>query len=312
MTKLPGAWKGAVLYLVAAVLWSLNGSVSKTLLAGGIEVTRLSQFRVSAAFVVLAVVVSVINPRAWRINGWRELRLLALYGIGGLALTQLMYFLAIWLLPVGVALVLEFTAPFLVALWVRFVRGQSVPRLVWLGLGVAMAGLATIAEVWAGFSLNALGVAAGLGAALGFSVYFLAGEGALHASPPRDSLSLSMWGFAFATLFWAVAAPWWDFPWHYLQGESEVLPGAVTADWILALYMVVGGTVLPFWLALAALRYLTAAQAAGIGMLEPVMASIVAFVILGELLSFWQILGGLVTLTGVGLAELARRSSPST
>lgn len=306
MTKLPGAGRGALLYLAAAFLWSLNGSVSKTLLAGGIEVTRLSQLRVSAAFVLLALVVSLRSPGAWRLHGWREVRLLALYGVVGLAFTQLMYFVAIWLLPVGVALVLEYTAPFLVALWIRFARGQGVPRLVWAGLAVAMVGLALITEVWSGFALNALGVAAGLGAAIGFAVYFLAGECALHAAPPRDSLSLSMWGFAFATAFWAVAAPWGDFPWAALSGESEVLPGVLTPNALLAAFMVVGGTLLPFWFALAALRYLTAAQASGFGMLEPVLASLVALGLLNERLSGWQVLGGLVTLTGVALAEVAR------
>ena len=309
MRSIPPLWRGVGLYLCAALLWSVNGSVSKTLLESGIEVARLSQLRVSGAFLLFALVVTLRDRGAWRIRSRGELALLVLYGVVGLAVTQWLYFLAIWLLPIGVGLVLEFTAPFLVALWARHVQKQPMPRRVWLGLAIALAGLALITEAWSGFTLDPLGVAAGLGAALTFALYFITGERALHGPPGRDSLSLSMWGFAFGTLFWSLFAPWPEFEWHYLQGTSELVGGWLLPNWSLAGFMVVAGTALPFWLVVSAMRHISAAQASGIGMTEPVMASIIAYLWLGERLSSWQVLGGALTLGGVGLAEAARRTA---
>jgi hypothetical protein len=75
----------------------------------------------------------------------------------------------------------------------------------------------------------------------------------------------------------------------------------------MAAWMVVMGTVLPFWLALKAMNHITAQQASAVGMTEPVLASAVALVVMGEVLSTWQIIGGLVTLAGIGIAETARQ-----
>jgi drug/metabolite transporter (DMT)-like permease len=78
--------------------------------------------------------------------------------------------------------------------------------------------------------------------------------------------------------------------------------------WVLALWLVVLGTVVPFSLSVGALRHLRAAQVGLVGMVEPVAASLVAFLWLGEELAVVQLVGGAVVLTGVVLAETARRS----
>ena len=289
-------------------MWSVNGSVSKLLLETGITSMRLSQFRASAAWLILFIVVVATNRAALKMHGWKEFRLIALYGILGVTMTQWLYFVGIQLLPVGVALIIEFTAPLMVALWVRFAWSFAIPRLTWLGLFVALAGLVFITEAWNGFTLNVLGVLASAGAAAALALYYLAGEKVLHQERPRDPLSLTMWGFAFAAMFWAVVQPWWDFPWEYFQGtispwgeKSVALPRVGLVTW-----MVVLGTVVPFWLGLVALRHISSQQASATGMTEPVMASLVAWLVMGELLSGWQIIGGAITLSGIFLAEWAR------
>jgi hypothetical protein len=72
----------------------------------------------------------VLRPRSLRV-GRRELGFLVLAGIVGIGLVQWFYFVAIARLPVGIALLLEYLAPVLVALWVRFVRGEQVRSRVW-------------------------------------------------------------------------------------------------------------------------------------------------------------------------------------
>jgi drug/metabolite transporter (DMT)-like permease len=295
---------GYGLYLIAAVLFALNGTVSKYLLLGGVPWQRLSQLRVTLAFVILLLVVVATQRHRLRLHRSEVPRLLV-YGVLGIAATQSLYFLAIQQLPVGVALLFEFTAPIMVALWFRFVLREPVRDRVFAALLLAMVGLAMVAQVWQGFSLDVVGVTAALGAAVALALYYLQGEKlVVH----RDPVSLTMWGFAFAALFWALAQPWWLFPWESLDITAEPVgaAGPAVPGWALVTYMVVLGTVVPFALVLASLRHLRATQASVVGMTEPVIASVIAYVLLGEALTPVQLLGGAVVLTGVLLAETSR------
>lgn len=298
---------GYALYLLAASLFALNGTVSKSILLTGIDASRLSQLRVTAAFLILLVVVAVTRPQRLRIARTEAWTLLA-YGILGVAMTQYLYFVAIELLPVGVALLIEFTAPLMVALWFRFGLRHHTPRIVWLGLFVALAGLAMVAQVWRGFTLDPLGVAAAFGAAASLALYFLIGDSVVRRQEPRDPVSLTMYGFGAAALFWAVAQPWWSFPWEQLTGLGYPLGEDSSGIPIVALcgYMVLLGTVVPFWLIVVSLQHIRASQASVIGMTEPLLASFIAWVALGEVLAPIQLVGAVVVLVGVYLAERYR------
>ncbi len=295
---------GYATYLVAATLFALNGSVSKILLLGGVPWQRLSQLRVTLAFLILLLVVALVRRSGLRLRR-AEVGRLAIYGILGIAATQSLYFLGIQKLAVGVALLIEFTAPIMVALWFRFVMREPVRDRVFLALLLALVGLAMVAQVWAGFSLDAIGVAASFGAAVALALYYILGE---KLVVDRDPVSLTMWGFFFASAFWAVVQPWWSFPWETLDITAQPLgaDGPTVPGWALISYMVILGTVVPFALVLQSLRHLRATQASVVGMTEPVIASLIAFVLLGEVLTPVQVLGGAVVLAGVLLAETSR------
>jgi drug/metabolite transporter (DMT)-like permease len=117
------------------------------------------------------------------------------------------------------------------------------------------------------------------------------------------------WGFGFATLFWTVAQPWWSFPGRTvgrvvsLQGA---LAGAHVPVWALVLWVVVLGTIAPFTLVVGALRHLSATRVGVTAMLEPVVATVVAWAWLQESLSAVQLLGAAVVLAGIGLSQTAR------
>jgi drug/metabolite transporter (DMT)-like permease len=269
----------------------------------GIPWYRLSQLRVTAACVLLVVIVAIINRQAFRLHR-SEVRRMAVYGVLGIATTQALYFVSILRLPVGVSLLFEFTAPIMVALWFRFVMREPVRDRVFGALLLAFLGLAMVAQVWQGLTLDLIGIVAALGAAAALALYYVEGE---KLVAHRDPISLTMWGFAFAAAFWAVLLPWWTFPWETLSftealgGYGPALPG-----WAYATSMVVLGTVLPFALVLQSLRHLRATQASVVGMTEPVIASAIAWVFLGEVLSPVQIVGGIVVLIGIVLAETSR------
>jgi drug/metabolite transporter (DMT)-like permease len=266
---------------------------------------RLTELRATGAFLCLAGFIAITAPGRLQVAR-DEIGLLIFYGIVGFALVQWLYFVSIERLPIGIGLLLEFTAPVLVALWARLVWHEPVRRRVWAALALALSGLALVAEVWQDVRLDAVGVAAGLLAAGSLATYFLTGE---HATARRDALSLTCLSLGVAALFWAILQPWWSFPFAAL-GESVSLQGTFESStapaWLLCLWMIVPGTVFPFVLSLGALRHLPATRVSVVAMVEVVLASFVAWVWLGETLSPAQLVGGGVVLLGVVLAQTSR------
>lgn len=292
----------------AAGLFAFNGTVSTLALDAGLPATRLTALRCLGAALGLLAVLAVVSPRRLRLRA-RDVPGLAVFGVVGIAGSQYLYYTGISRLPIGIALVFEMTAPVFIALYVRVVRRQRVRRTLWVALALALAGLALVAEVWeGGGSLNPVGVAAGLGAALCLTVYYLLGE---RATAQRDPVTLTFWGFLAAGLFWSVAAPWWDFDAGVL-GRRVVAPvsGWHVPVWALVLWIVVLGAIVPFWLSVAALRHLSSTTAGLVATVEPVFASAIAWPLLGQVLSGWQVAGGVVVLTGIALAQTARAPAP--
>jgi drug/metabolite transporter (DMT)-like permease len=230
---------------VAAVLWGINGAVSKTILSTGLSSERLAQVRSLGAALALVSILAVLAPGKLRLKR-RELPYVAVFGIGGLAFVQWFYFLAIHRLAIGVALLIEYLAPLLVALWARFVYHQHVRRRIWVALALALMGLGLIVNVFGGgTSLSTAGIMFALGGAFAYALYVLLAE---HVISDRGPVSLLAWGFLFASVFWAVLVPWWSFPGHTLTASTS-LGGNLHAYhlpvWLLALWMIGFGTSRP-------------------------------------------------------------------
>jgi drug/metabolite transporter (DMT)-like permease len=289
----------------AATLWAVNGAVAKVILASGISSLRLTQVRSGGALAGLVVVLLLTAPERLRVRR-RELPFLAVFGIAGLAFVQWFYFLAIHRIALGVALLLQYTAPLLVALWARYAYHEPVRRRIWIALALALAGLALIVDVRGGGRVSTAGVAFAAVAALTYALYVLMAERELGR---RDTLSLLAWGFLFASLFWAVIAPWWSFPASRV-GDSVSLLGNLDARhapvWALLAWVIVPGTILPFVLLVSALHHLPATRVGIIAMLEPVVATIVGWVWLDESLAAVQLGGAAVVLAAILLAQTAR------
>jgi drug/metabolite transporter (DMT)-like permease len=217
-------------------------------------------------------------------------------------MVQWLYFLALARIPVSLTLLIEFTAPLMVALWVRFVLRRPVRRRLWPALALVLAGLALVARVWAGLTVDGFGLVAAVVAACSLAAYYVVGE---YGVATRDPVSLAGLSFAAAAVFWAVVQPWWSFPFGRLTDPVAVL-GRAVPTWVLVLWVIVMGSVVPWVLVLTGLRSIGAARAGLVGTLEPVVASAVAWVVLGEALSRVQMAGGLVVVGGIVLAETAR------
>jgi drug/metabolite transporter (DMT)-like permease len=130
-----------------------------------------------------------------------------------------------------------------------------------------------------------------------------------HAVSWRDPASLSAYGFLFAALFWAAVQPLWRFPTGRLDESVSLLghlEGYALPVWLLLLYVVVAGTMITFLLVAAALRHISATRVGIIAMLEPVAASVIAFLWLGESFGTAQLIGGSVVLAAILIAQTSR------
>jgi drug/metabolite transporter (DMT)-like permease len=274
-------------------------------LDAGIEPARLTTLRCTGAAVGSLLVLKLVRPTSLRLER-REIPSIIVLGLSGAALLQWLYFVALDRIPVGIALLLEFTAPLMVAVFSSVVLRHVVPRTVWLALGIALGGLALVAQVWEDTGLDAVGVAAALAAAGFLATFHLLGK---HLLERRDPLVLSFWMFAVSSVFWAIAQPWWDFDPSVL-GESTSLLGRLDGFdvpvWVGVLWVIVLGTLAPYALEVAGLRHLSATTTGIVSMIEPVIAATVAWLWLEEVLNGVQLLGGALVLIGVGLVQVAR------
>src|SRR2546429_5626013 len=295
---------GYAMVAVAATLFAVNGTVSKVILGSGIGSEQLTEVRCAGAFAGLVLIALAGRPGSLRVHR-RELPLIVALGIA-LALVQWSYFFAIHRLDIRIALLIQYIAPFLVALWARFVFGEQVRQRIWLALALSLTGLTLIVELWHGGKLSGVGVAAAVLAAVCFAAYVLLAERGVRR---RDPISLSAWGFFFATLFWSLLAPWWNFPAGRVDDSVSLLGHLASSHlpvWLLMAWMVVLGTIVPFALVVGALRHISATRAGITAMLEPVVAIVVAWAWLGEWLDPVQLSGAAVTLAGIALAQTSR------
>ncbi len=296
---------GYTMVAIAATLFAINGTVSKVILGSGITAQQLTELRCVGALVGFVLLAAATSPGSLRIRT-RDLPLIVALGVGGLALVQWSYFFAIHRLDIGIALLIQYIAPILVALWARYVFNEPVRRRIWIALALSLAGLALVVEFWQAGKLSGAGLAAAALGAVTFAAYVLLAERGVHR---RDPISLSAWGFFFAAVFWSVLAPWWDFPSGRVDDDVSLLGNLATSHlpvWLLMLWMVVLGTIVPFALVVGALRHITATRAGITAMLEPVVAIVVAWAWLGEELELTQLSGAAITLAGILLAQSSR------
>jgi drug/metabolite transporter (DMT)-like permease len=303
MLRHPAA--GYAMVALAATLFAINGTVSKVILGSGIDSEQLTEIRCAGALLGLMAIALATRPASLPLHR-DELPLIVALGVGGLALVQWSYFFAIHRVAIGIALVIQFVGPILVALWARFVYGEHVRARIWVALALALAGLVMIVEVWQTHRPNAAGLTAAALAAVTYAAYILLAERGVRR---RDPISLSAWAFFFATLFWSVLAPWWNFPGGRVGDRVSLLGNLASSHvplWALMAWMVVLGTIVPFALVVAALRRISATRTGITAMLEPVLAIVIAWAWLGESLDPVQVSGAAVTLAGVSLALSSR------
>ncbi|WP_332661923.1 EamA family transporter [Aeromicrobium sp.] len=296
---------GYALVVLAAILFGLNGGVSRVAMGSGLSPESFTTLRITGAMLVFVAYAACFRRSALiRPKGSAMLLVIAL-GLIGVAALQLTYNVAIDRLPLGIALLIEYLAPVLVVLWVRFVRKEPVRGRMWLAVALAIGGLAVVSRVWNGLTFDGLGVIMALLAAVSFASYFLLGE---HNVGFDDPLRVILWAFVVATVAMNLIEPIWTTP--SLDGSTSLLgrlEDHSANPWLVVALVVVPGTVAPFFLEMVALRHLPATIVIVVAMLEPVIANVLGWAWFRESLTPIQVLGAIAVLAGIVLAQTSRK-----
>ncbi len=295
--------------LMAALLFGANGSVAKVVLGAGITPAQLTLFRSLSAALVGGAVLLATDRRALRVSR-RELLSLAVLGIVGVALMQWLYAVAIGKLPVGIALLIEYTAVLMVAVVGRVFFAEQVKPRLWLAIGCVLVGLAVVAQIWS-TDLAPVGLAVAGLAAVALAVYLMLGERLVTRTSP---LASAFWSMLFAALFWTAFSGWWHIDPATLTQRVSLgghLSGTVLPVWALLSYVMALGSFVPFLLSFVAIGRLRATPAGIVSTTEVVFGFAVAWLWLGEALDTAQVIGAFIVIAGVVVAQTARQRAPA-
>lgn len=295
---------GYLFGFIAALLFGANGSLTKVILDNGLNPAQVTQFRTLGTCILAGAVLLVVDRSAFRLKP-RQIAVMAVLGIAGIAALQVTYAYAIQLLPVGIALLFEYLAVLIVAVVAFFFLKEKVRPRLWIAIGLVLVGLAVVAQVWSS-TLDPFGVFMALLAAVTLAIYFLVGERQVTATSP---LAVAFWTSGFAALAWAPFSGWWNVDATVL-GSSVSLGGNLEAIvlplWLPLLSLIVLGSFAPFLFSFAAIGRLKATPAGIVASSEVIFAFVVAWLWLGEQLDALQLVGAGVVLVGIILAQTSR------
>lgn len=303
----PRTSAGLALAVVSAISFSLSGPLAGALFDTGWSPGAVVLVRITiGALVLLPFGIAALRGDWDAVR--RNVRLVTLYGLLGVAATQFCYFAAVQHMQVGPALLVEYSAPVAVVVWLWLRHGQQPAPATFGGIALALAGLVLVLDL-TGARVSLVGTAWALGAMVGASAYFLINARADTGLPP---LSLAAGGLTVGAVALGALAAVGLLP--VTASTAPATLGTAAVPWwqvLAVLGLVTAGVA--YVTGIAAGRRLGARVAAFMGLLEVLSAVLLAWALLGELPSPVQLVGGALVLAGVvvvqqGEAATARRA----
>ena len=300
---------GLALAVLSAATFGTSGTFASSLIDAGWSPAAAVLIRIATAALMLTI------PAVIQLRGrWAQLRRsagrVAAYGLIAVAGCQFFYFNAIARMPVGVALLLEYLGVVLVVGWLWLRHGHRPRRLTIAGGVVAIAGLVMVLNLGGSARINPLGVMWGLLAAVGLATYFVLSAADEEPLPPIVMVwaAMCLGAAALAVLGWTglltMTATTGNV--HFLGHQASWLVPVLGLALLSSVFGYVAG--------IGAARRLGAKLASFIGMAEVLFAILFAWLLLGQLPSPVQFLGGAFILAGVTLVrvdELRPAPAPS-
>jgi drug/metabolite transporter (DMT)-like permease len=298
---------GLLALLLSSAAFGTSGPFAKALIEAGWSPPLVVLLRMTGASLVLLPL--ALGPiRRHRRVVLANLPLVVSYGLLAVGAAQLGYFQAVQRLPVGVALLLEFLGIVLVVLVMWLISRVTPHRLTFLGIVLALAGLALVLDVLGAAPPDLVGVAWGLFSAVGLAGHFI-----LAGRPnPVPSIAFACLGLVTGALALGVLGLVGILPMR-AGSDTVTLLGAAAPSWVAFAQLVLVAAALAYVLGIIGTRRLGSTLASFVGLTEVLFAILFAWVLLGELPRPVQLVGGGLILGGVIAVRLgeARRDRAS-
>ncbi|WP_426245232.1 EamA family transporter [Nocardioides sp. LHG3406-4] len=293
---------GLGLAVVSAASFGLSGTLAKGLLDAGWSAGAAVTVRVSIAALVLMVPALVMLRGRWHLLH-QNVAVIAGYGLVAVAGCQLAYFNAVAHMQVGVALLIEYTAPVAVLGWLWLRHAQRPSPVTVAGAGLAAVGLVLVLDLVSGADLSAVGVAWALAAMVGVAVYFVLSASETNGLPP---MVLAGAGLTVGAVGLLVAGAVGVVP---MAGSTRAVTydGTAVAWWVPLVGLGVVTAALAYVTGIGASRRLGSRLASFVALLEVLFALVFAWLLLDELPRQVQVLGGVLILAGVVVVKLGER-----
>jgi drug/metabolite transporter (DMT)-like permease len=297
---------GLVLALLSAATFGTSGTFARSLIDAGWSAEAAVAARVGIAALLLAVPAVLALRGRWRVMR-RSLRTVALFGLLAVGGAQVGFFNAVRYLPIGVALLLEYSGIILVVLWVWAVHGERPRRLTVFGAIAALLGLMLVLDLTGSADINPIGVLWGLGAAVGLAAYFVLSA---RVDAELPSVALACGGMAFGAVVLVVLGVAGALPLHATFG-SVMFAGHRTSWLVPILGVSLIAAVVSYVAGIGAARILGAPLASFVGLTEVLFAVLIAWAALGELPTLIQAAGGILIVAGIALVRLDALRAPA-
>lgn len=295
---------GALLALSAALLFGLNASTTKIVMGAGVSPEQIVLFRSLATATCAAIVMLFTRPDSFKVRR-SEWKFLIAFGIIGVALMQWSYSNAVKNLPVGIALLVEYTAIIMVPVASLLLFKEVPKKKLWFGIALVLGGLVVVSKAWDS-TLNPIGLMFAFAAAIFLSVYFIMGE-KNHNS--RDPISTLFYTMLVSSVFWMIFGQWWIFD-PTIASESLSLGGNLASisapSWLLLIWIGLFGSFAPMAFSFIALGHLSATGVGILSTAETIFAFVFGYLWLGEKIDFLQFLGGSLVVAGIVIAQISR------
>jgi len=297
---------GLLLAVGSAFSFASSGPFAKSLMEAGWSPTAAVTARLAGGALLMVIFATVVQPD-WFREALQHAKTVVAYGLIPIAGAQLCYYNAVAHLSVGVALLLEYTAPILVVGWMWATTRRRPSSLTLTGVALAIAGIMLVLNVFSGAHINVIGVGWALAAAVCAACYFMMSDAVDADGDGLNSVTLATAGLIVGTA--AVAA----------LGATGVMPltfttnDAVVAGWttswvvpVIALGLI--PTAIAYTLGIMGISRLRPRFASLVGLSEVMFAVLAAWVLLGEAITPIQAIGGAVVLVGLALARQGDRT----
>ena len=290
---------GLGLALLSAVTFGTSGTFARSLIEAGWSAEAAVAARVGIASVLLAV------PAALALRGKghvlrRNLGTVGVFGLLAVAGAQVGFFNAVRYLPIGVALLLEYLGIILVVVWMWALHGQRPRRLTVVGSAAAVLGLVFVLDLTGGGRIDPVGVLWGLGAAVGLATYFVLSA---RVDPELPSVAVASGGMAVGSGVLLLLGAVGTLPMHATFG-AVTFAGHRTSWLVPIVGLSLVAAVISYVAGIGAARILGARLSSFVGLTEVLFAVLIAWLLLGELPTVIQLLGGGLIVAGVALVRV--------